>query len=449
MDHILNEFEPVSAAKWIEQLEKDLAGKPLESLVSHPEPDLTLVAYHHRETQEKARVHTDYSKRTNNWKIRQAYLANQTSNGEILSDLNNGIEAIGMSISAETDFKALTENVLFEHIAADFSFSDKETACRFEAPSHSDLNFDVLSLNAKAGENLFSLDDYFTFYKAHPAHKTLWISGTTYGEAGASSAQELAFTISHLNEYLHFLRSKGESLETLNSKISIELSVNENYFVNIAKFRVIQHLVRLIFKGYDATYAFKPVQIYAKTNLRHLAENDHNNNPLRETTQAMSAVIGGCDALTVSFASIGSSEQLQNRERSRRIAKNIQLILKEEAYLNQVVDPSRGSYAIESLSNQLLEKAWSLFLAIEDEGGLIQSVTDNHVQTRIEANKTQLISDLQSNKRTFLGVNKHPNPTENWIDHSPIEAKENSGDFSALTPFQLENYYSKSVTANG
>ncbi len=446
MDQLLNEFEPVSADQWLAQLEHDLAGKPIDSLVSRPEPDLSLTAYHHRETQQTALVKTNYTKQNNNWKIRQAYCDKHTNNAEILADLNNGIEALGLALSSNEPINSLTANVLFEHIHADFSFVDKTTACQFTPPVNAVLNFDVLGLNAKKGFEVYSLHDYLDFYRAHSASKTIWISGSCYGEAGASSVQELAFTLCHLNEYLHELRNQGETLETLNKKITIELSVNENYFVNIAKFRVIQHLVRLVFKGYDATYQVLPVEIHAQTNLRHLAANDHNNNPLRETTQAMSAVIGGCDVLTIRYDQIGSPI---DQERSRRIAKNIQLILKEEAYLNQVVDPSHGSYAIESLSNQLLEKAWALFVEMEDAGGLIKNLKSNAIQTRIDANKMELISDLESNKRTFLGVNKHPNATEKWLDTRAGIQPDSTGDFKALHPFKLENYYTKSVKTNG
>jgi len=222
------------------------------------------------------------------------------------------------------------------------------------------------------------------------------------------------------------------------------LSVNDNYFVNIAKFRVFRSLAKLLFEGYDTKHDFISPTIYAKTNIRHLAKNDANNNPLRETTQAMSAIIGGCDVLTIQYGedenySIGSE---QEQKRFRRISRNIQLILKEEAYLDKVIDPGAGSYYLEQLSSQILEKSWNLFLEIENNGGLIKAIKENTIQTKIQANRKALIDQMISNKNTFLGVNKHPNATEEWIE--PIEPnKTSNGDFEALTPFNLEAYFSK------
>ena len=226
----------------------------------------------------------------------------------------------------------------------------------------------------------------------------------------------------------------------------IELTVNDNYFVNIAKFRVIHALVRHVFLQYDSAHNYTPVLIFAKTNIRHLAVNDQNNNVLRETTQAMSAVIGGCDVLTVSHLEIGSA---QERARTRRIAKNIQLILKEEAYLNRVVDPSHGAYFIEDLSQQLIEKSWHLFCETENAGGLILELMANKIQTQINDNKKQLIADLMNQSKTFLGINKHPNSMEKWVDISPITPTTVPIDFEPLRPFYLENQYIKIVNTHG
>jgi methylmalonyl-CoA mutase len=155
----------------------------------------------------------------------------------------------------------------------------------------------------------------------------------------------------------------------------------------------------------------------------------------------MSAVIGGCDVLTVDYSDFGSETEVT---RFRRIAKNIQLILKEEAYLDKVVDPSGGAYYIESISDQLLQKAWKLFVETEAIGGLIEGLKSSTLQTRINTNKTQLISDLNSGKKTYLGVNKHPNNMEKWIDLNS-ETSTKTSEFSPLEPFYLENYFSKTA----
>jgi len=446
MNELLAEFDPISYETWLNQLKKDLKDKTLEDLVSHPEPDLTIRAYHHRETASKDRVNSGSTKMSNSWKIRQVCSTDDDKNRSILEALNQGIDSIGLDVLQQTNFEALTEGVLFEYIDTDIAFDDLKTAVSFNPPASAILNFDVIALNNNSGSLSHSLEDFYTFFKAHPNQKTLWISGSIYGESGASSSQELGFTLNHVNEYIHFLRSKGESLSAINEKMVIELTVNENYFVNIAKFRIIHDLLRAVFNQYDPAFVYTPVLIYAKTNLRHLAVNDYHNNVLRETTQAMSAVIGGCDTLTISYLERGN---MQERERTKRIAKNIQLILKEEAYLDRVVDPSQGAYFIESLSQQLIEKSWTIFCSTENEGGLIEEIKTNKIQAAIKQNTRKLVKDLTDKSKTFLGINKHPNPMEKWTDVSPIAPSSVPVDFEPLRPFYLENQYLKTVNANG
>ncbi len=446
MNELLEEFDPISYDTWLNQLKIDLNDKSLDDLVSNPEPDLSIRAYYHRETASASPLNTGFHKMNNDWKIRQIYSSDQEKNHVILEALNQGIEGLGLHVIAQTDFDALTKGVLFEHIETDIAFEDLHTALSFQSPESAILNFDVITLNSTEGSNKFSLADFYAFYKVHPTNRSVWVSGTIYGEAGASTVQELAYTLNHLNEYIHHLLNEGIALNEINKKVVIELSVNENYFVNIAKFRVIHDLVRHVFQQYDSAHDYTPVLIFAKTNIRHLAVNDQNNNVLRETTQAMSAVIGGCDVLTVSHLEIGSA---QERARTRRIAKNIQLILKEEAYLNRVVDPSHGAYFIEDLSRQLIEKSWHLFCETENAGGLILELIANRIQAQINDNKKQLIADLRNQSKTFLGINKHPNAMEKWVDISPITPPPVLIDFEPLRPFYLENQYIKTVKAHG
>jgi methylmalonyl-CoA mutase len=444
MGKLENEFEKPTFEAWVAKIQQDLKGQTLSVLTSHPEPDLDITAYHHEATRPQLHEHEvirNFAKKSNDWKIREEFKGNLATNSSILSALNDGIEAIGIEINPSSNYQNLVNEVQFEYINSDLQFKTFGDSISVKAHSSTVLNFDILALNAQHGKMSSSWADYFKFYQSHPTNKTIWISGSLYGGAGSSTIQELAFTLAHLNEYVDFLTKEGVTLSEINSKIVIELSVNEDYFVNIAKFRVVQDLVRLVFKGYDPTYQVINPIIYAKTNLRYLAKNDKNNNPIRQTTQAMSAVIGGCDVLTVDYGDFGSEIELA---RFRRIAKNIQLILKEEAYLDKVVDPSGGAYYIESLTDQLLQKAWKLFLDTEAIGGLVEGIKSGFVQSAIDTNKNQLISELLSGKKTYLGVNKHPNGMEKWIDLNP-ERSTKTSEFGPLEPFYLENYFPKTA----
>lgn len=444
MKDLFNEFDAISESRWIEKIKADLKGKPLEVLASKPEPDLNIVAYHHRDSS-TAGLETSYARNLtrsqNNWAMRQIFTNESGANTTILKALNEGADAIGIVLNEEgIALEKLTEGIGFEYINSDITFSTKEKALKSSVHGSTHLNFDIICQAAVTGSFNHSLADFHAFYSQHPNNKTIWISGSLYGRAGASTVQELGMTLAHLNEYIQFLVDNGEDLQTINSKIALELSVNENYFVNLAKFRVIRALIPLLMSGYDQNYKPAPITLYAKTNCRHLAKNDKNNNPLRQTTQAMSAVIGGCDVLTIDYGQYGSAQEI---ERFKRIAKNIQLILKEEAYLDNVMDPAGGAYYIESLSTQILEKSWQLFLEIEENGGLIESLKKGIIQQKIDTNKAALIQDLNGGKRTFLGVNKYPNGTESWVESKPAPVESSTHVFETLSAFYLENYYSK------
>jgi methylmalonyl-CoA mutase len=446
MTKLFQEFKPADYDSWINQLKKDLKDKPLEALESNPEKEIAIKAYYHpvqdqfKETQSS--LANNFSKSSNNWAIRREYP--EGSNAVILNDLNNGIDAISLPANSSDQFSKDQNGILFKHIVSDVRFENKNAAMEISVANESHLNFDIISINAKAGEEKFTMNDFVAFYQKRNQNKTIWINGFSYGEAGASTIQELAFTLAHLNEYVHALKESGADLKSINEKTILELSVNDNYFVNLAKFRAIRELVGLLFSGYDADFKTENPIIYAKTTSRFLALNDRNNNFLRQTTQAMSAVLGGCDVLTIStLKSANPEEEILNQ----RMAKNIQLVLREESYFDKVLDPAAGSMYLENLTDQLIEKAWNLFKEIESNGGLILGIQNNTIQNQIEENKNYLIEKLRSGKQTFLGVNKFPSSLEKWTDVKP-EQTEPAGSFKPLSSFSLESFHqSKTVVS--
>ena len=437
MKNLFDEFKPVSYNDWLAQLQKDLKDKSLNDLISFPEKDIEIKAYYHPQQNNFKSLNptaaNDIARNSNEWFIRKEYTSE--NNTTILSDLNDGINAISVHAESQQSFDQLTKGILFEHIIADVKFDNLKSATEIKTPEQCILNFDIISLNQKIGETKFSLDDFYAFYQKNAKHKSIWVNGFCYGKAGATTVQELAFTLAHLNEYIQFLVDKKEDLNSIVNKITIELSVNENYFVNLSKFRAIRELIVLVLSAYGYNIEQqKSIPIYAKTSGRHLTQNDANNNLLRQTTQAMSAILGGCNVLTVST--------LQNQPEQNRLAKNIQLILKEESYFDKVVDPAAGSYFIEDLTNQLIEKSWKLFQEIEEQGGLIDAVKKNKIQNWITENQSRYIEQVNSNQKTFLGINKFQSKLETWIEPKSPENKQGK-EFDRLVPFQLENYFTQ------
>ena len=190
---------------------------------------------------------------------------------------------------------------------------------------------------------------------------------------------------------------KNYSLDEIANSFYTTLSVNDDYFTNIAKFRAYELLLNHFFEDFDDGYWLSNTLVNGQTNYRHMTKNDRHNNLLRSTTQAMSAVLGGCANLYIT--PFDRSDEI-----SERMARNIQLILKEEAYFDKVSNPANGSYYIEDLTNQLVSKAWSLFLEVENQGGYIKAMESNFMQNEIEKNKTLLVEKLNSNEKMLLGV---------------------------------------------
>jgi methylmalonyl-CoA mutase len=439
MTKLFTDFKPADYDAWINQIKKDLKDKPLEALESNPEKEISIKAYYHPvQDQFKATQNSlanNFTKESNNWAIRREYP--EGSNEEILIDLNEGVDAVGLIANSADQFTKDQNGILFQHIVSDIRFENVDAALTIPVAKESHLNFDIISINAKVGEMKFSMNDFAAFYQKRNQNKTIWVNGFAYGEAGASTIQELAFTLAHLNEYVHALKESGEDLKSINEKIILELSVNDNYFVNLAKFRAIRELIGLLFSGYDSNFKSENPIIYAKTTSRFLAVNDRNNNFIRQTTQAMSAVLGGCYLLTIStLKSSNAEEEILNK----RMAKNIQLVLREESYFDKVVDPAAGSMYLENLTDQLIEKAWNLFKEIENKGGLISCLQNNTIQNWIEENQTYLIEKLRSGKQSFLGVNKYPSSLEKWTEVKPAQSK-SAASFKALSSFSLESFH--------
>ncbi|MBK7128614.1 MAG: hypothetical protein IPM74_01360 [Crocinitomicaceae bacterium] len=440
MNKLFSEFQAPDYDTWVNQIKKDLKDKPLSALESNPEYDLDIIAYHHPTHDQGALIEPSvlnyFQRQNNNWQIRKVYEEGQ--NAIMLHDLNKGVNAISIPAINSNQVKVDLKDVHLDHITADIRFENAESALNSSVPFTVNLNFDVLSLNAKAGNQTCSLHDFLLFYQKNPDSKSIWVDGSIYGNAGAGTIEELAFTLSHLNEYVHFLHVENKiALQEINKKLILELSVTENYFVNIAKYRVIRQLMQLLFKAYDATYEMIMPIVYATTSARFLALNDANNNYLRQTTQAMSAVLGGCDVLTISIPA-GLDEKSSNI--AHHMATNIQLVLAEESFLNQVTDPAAGSYYLESLSDQILTKAWNLFQQIEENGGWMKSIENNMIQNQIEETRSKMQEDIQTGKKSFLGVNRYPNKTEQWIQAN--HKLESTGkEFNPIKPFIAEHYY--------
>jgi methylmalonyl-CoA mutase len=236
--------------------------------------------------------------------------------------------------------------------------------------------------------------------------RSLCADGLFYHHAGATIVQELGVVLAIASEYLAET-DEAERTSAANSLI-FRISAGPLYFPEIAKFRAI----RILWKNLLRTYGIDentPPYVHTETTFQNKAEADPYNNMIRVTTEAMAAALGGVDSLTVHpyDASFQKPDQF-----SARIARNVHHILREEAHIAKVADPSAGSYYIEQLTNQIAAEAWTFFRSIENKGGFVKSLESGSIQDAIRASGAVKMQALRNGKRVLVGATKYRNSDE-------------------------------------
>ncbi len=246
------------------------------------------------------------------------------------------------------------------------------------------------------------------------------VRGDIFRNSGASLVQELAFSLAMGAEYMTWLTEQGVSPSDAASKIKFTFAVGSSYFLEIAKIRAARMLWAKIVEAY------LPNDIESTKMCIHAVTSDWNKtiydpyvNMLRTTTEAMSGVLGGVHSFTVQ----PFDKSFQNSTAfSERIARNQQIIIKEEAYLDKVVDPAAGSYYIEKLTASIIENAWELFIKIDGLGGYTEAFTQGYIQAQINELAVKRESNIATRRETVLGTNQYPNFGE-VIDVKKIPAE--------------------------
>lgn len=245
----------------------------------------------------------------------------------------------------------------------------------------------------------------------YPQIKFVNINGIFFTNAGATVVEELAFALASANETLAEAEKAGLNPETLIPKMMFTFGVGSNYFIEIAKIRAARLLWAEIVKTWSPETKDKAAMfINSVTSDVNKTAYDAYVNQLRTTTEAMSAVIGGTDCLTVNPFDITYKKP---DDFSERIARNIGIILKEEAHFDKSIDPAAGSYYLENLTNDIAENVWNLFLKIEELGGYHNALKQNFIQDKIKETVQKRDLNIATRKEILLGTNQYPNFSEN------------------------------------
>ena len=256
--------------------------------------------------------------------------------------------------------------------------------------------------------------------EALPGYRVLAVNAANLNDAGSYITQELGYALAWGNDLIAKLSEAGLPAEKVAKKIKFNFGISSNYFLEIAKFRAARWLWAEIVKAYNPSCdcACK-IRVHARSSMWNMTVFDAYVNLLRTQTETMSAAIAGVDSITVlPYDSVFKTPD----EFSERIARNQQLLLKEECHFDKVVDPAAGSYYVEVLTQSMADAAWKLFLEVEDKGGFAAVANTGEVQKAInESNKAR--KKLVATRRiSLLGTNIFPNFTE--MSGDKIEKKE-------------------------
>ncbi|MBD3760692.1 methylmalonyl-CoA mutase [Rhizorhabdus sp.] len=247
-----------------------------------------------------------------------------------------------------------------------------------------------------------------------PKFNSISISGYHMQEAGATQVQELAFTIADGMEYVKYGVASGLDIDKFAGRLSFFFAIGMNFFMEIAKLRaarVLWHRVMTQLGAKDERS--KMLRTHCQTSGVSLTEQDPYNNVMRTTIEAMAAMLGGTQSLHTN--ALDEAIALPT-DFSARIARNTQIVIQEETGMTKVVDPLGGSYYVESLTQELVDKAWAIIEKVEAEGGMAKAVAAGWPKAMIEEASAAKAARIDRVEEVIVGVNKYKLAQEDPID---------------------------------
>ncbi len=414
---LFDEFSPVSAKQWKQKIQYDLKGADYnETLVWESPEGIKVKPFYHADDE---LLISKNERSTTVWAVGQSiYAGNATmANEKALKALQRGVEKLSFQIpSEEIKIQELLKKIDLKEIAIYFELgflSEKyiESILDFASDSIENihLNIDVVGHLARTGNWFQNLEKDFAAVKNILEAKTvrvLSVDVSLYQNAGADMAQQLAYAVAHANEYLNVFTSATKQSVVITFKVSI----GTNYFFEIAKLRAL----RLLWQTLSAEYGIaSDCHIIATPTKRNKTLYDYNTNMLRTTTECMSAVLGGADTvINLPYDAIYHKDN----EFSERIALNQLLILKNESYFDKVANPADGAYYIESITQQLAEKALLLFKSIESGGGFLKQLKNHTIQKKIQESANKEMARFNDGREILVGTNAYKNENDKMKD---------------------------------
>ncbi|BDG46598.1 methylmalonyl-CoA mutase family protein [Parageobacillus sp. KH3-4] len=455
-------FPIPSFTEWEQAVEKSLKGKPFEKLYSTTYENIIIKPiYTRRDIESLAHVEQypgfpGYVRGTRPngyiqepWKVSQEISATspQEWNEIVKHDLAKGqteihivLDRLGFPVISLDDMEIMFSDISLDQYslrvdagAQSLSFFALFAAYLQKrqmpfAAVHGTIGMDPIGTLAETGHLSFSLAslydvmaDAVQWAKNNMPHvKTIIVRGEPYHNGGANAIQELAFAFSTAVEYINACLDRGLMIDDIASRIQFSFAIGSNFFMEIAKLRAARLVWSNIVQAFGGSERAQKIAMHARTSYFTKTIYDPYVNMLRATAEAFAATVGGADSLHVSpfDEAIGPADEF-----SRRIARNTQLILLEEAHIANVIDPAGGSYYVEMLTAKVAEESWRLFQQIEGKGGIVKALQDGVVQAEVENVAKQRRDNVKKRKEKIVGTNFYANLAE-----TPIQKANESGE---------------------
>ena len=445
-EKLFSEFAPTTTQEWVDKVTADLKGADFnKKLVWRTNEGFNVQPMYRLENMEDLKnlecFPGEYpfvrgnKKDNNNWYVRQDIVVENAAeaNHKALDVLNRGVDSLGFVMTecknfTKADMETLLKDICLDCVEINFTLCCNKVAIlkmfqevvaeRGIDPEkiQGGINIDPISKLLLEGKfcdpNPFHVVKETTESTAAMKHfKSIEVGGLHFNNSGASIVQELGFSLAAGVEYLDKLTDAGMDVKDIAPRMRFHFATGSKYFMEIAKLRAARYLWAKIVKAYNPCCdCVCKMNIHAETSEWNKTVYDPNVNMLRTQTEAMSAIIGGVDSFTVH--PYDYAYECHPSELGERVARNQQLLLKEESHFDKIVDPAGGSYYIEELTQFIAEAAWKLFLEVQEQGGMIKAIEKGFVQAAVKATAQKRDQDIANRKENFLGTNQFPNFNE-------------------------------------
>ena len=466
-EKLFSEFQAPTKQEWLDKIGVDLKGADFQKRLVWKTPEgFSVQPFYQRDDVEN--LSTPYSmpgefpfvrgnkKNDNTWYIRQEIEADdaKVANAKALDILNKGIDSLSFTIPGDkvsTEFvEALLKDIYCDCVELNFNTCKRHSVelaeilvAYFEKKGYDkekivgSIDWDPMDkiLQGKPVDHIMEVMNTYAVplvntLKDYPNFRCITVNAVNLSNKGAYCMQELGYALAWGNEYIQQLTDAGVDATLAAKKIKFNMGISENYFMEIAKFRAGRMLWAEIVKQYEPKCDCACQMIVnAITTEYNMTIFDAHVNLLRSQTETMSAALAGVHSIVVTPFDAAYEKP---DDFSERIARNQQLLLKEECHFNTVVDPSAGSYYIETLTESLAKEAWKVFLSVEEKGGFLEAVKNGAVQEDIDATNAKRHTLAAQRREFILGTNQFPNFNEKSEGKRPLNNTRLAADFENL-----------------